>query len=144
MYTRSIAVVLVACFAGYLALPQQDAAARSPNNLSWLFAADAETLLATPLSQAFSCEGREYGYYGDVANRCQVFHICLPLLDHLGVTFETAHWSFICGNGTVFDQEKLVCNHELDAFPCDQSESLYNTVEFGKIPEPNTKVAAAN
>ena len=43
----------------------------------------------------------------------QVFHICLPLLDETEtVVLETAHWSFICGNGTVFDQGTLTCNYE--------------------------------
>ena len=137
MYTRSIAIVVCACFAGYMALPQAAPGAKSPNNLSFQFAADAETFLAAPLSLSFSCEGRQYGYYADVDNHCQVFHICLPLEDDAGQVTETAHWSFICGNGTVFDQQTLTCNYEKDSIPCDQAASLYNTVEYGKIPEKN-------
>ena len=48
---------------------------------------------------------------------------------------ETAHWSFICGNGTIFDQQILVCNYPQDSLPCDQAEAFYNLVEFGKIDD---------
>ena len=37
----------------------------------------------------------------------QVFHICWPIQDDYGSVIETAHWSFICGNGTIFDQQIL-------------------------------------
>ena len=63
----------------------------------------------------------------------QVFHICLPIEDNEGQVIETAKWSFFCGNATVFDQETLTCNHPEDAFPCEESPSLYGAVEFGKI-----------
>merc|ERR1712025_736518 len=49
------------------------------------------------------------------------------------VTYQ--RWSFFCGNGTVFDQQSLVCNHPEDAFPCEESPSLYGLVEFGKVEE---------
>ena len=46
---------------------------RLPTNQAYLFSADAETLLGNqPLRTTFSCQGREYGYYADVANNCQV------------------------------------------------------------------------
>ncbi len=32
--------------------------------------------LPPPLVDVFSCDGRPYGYYADVANECQIFHIC--------------------------------------------------------------------
>ena len=35
------------------------------------FAAEAESLLIEPLVKEFSCEGRDYGYFADVANNCQ-------------------------------------------------------------------------
>jgi len=133
MYRFGFAVISSCClFAGYLASPQ----AKPPTDQSYLFAADAESLLYTPLSLSFSCEGREYGYYADVDNNCQVFHICLPLLDETEtVVLETAHWSFICGNGTVFDQGTLTCNYEQDSVPCEEAPSLYNQVEYGKLDE---------
>ena len=96
-------------------------------------AADAETLLKSPLQTTFKCDGQAYGYYADVQNNCQVFHICLPIENDAGEVIETAHWSFICGNGTIFDQATLTCNHEADAFPCEDAPTLYGAVEFGKI-----------
>ena len=38
-------------------------------------------------------------------------------------------------SGTVFDQQTLTCNFPEDAFPCQESPSLYGQVEFGKIEE---------
>ena len=37
--------------------------------------------------------------------------------------------------GTVFDQQTLTCNFPEDAFPCEESASLYGQVEFGKVTE---------
>ena len=42
-------------------------------------------------------------------------------------------WSFICGNQTVFDQSSLTCNHVTDAFPCEESEALFNRFRFETI-----------
>lgn len=92
-------------------------------------------ILSAPYEESFSCEGRDYGYYADTANNCEIFHICLPVEDNEGNVIEFAKWSFVCGNGTVFDQESLVCNHKEYAFPCEESEALYGAVEFGVIPE---------
>ena len=44
------------------------------NDLKFRFAAEAETYLYQPLSLDFSCEGRPYGYFADIANSCQVGH----------------------------------------------------------------------
>ncbi len=108
--------------------------APSPANaLAFTFPADAETLLKSPLQTSFKCEGQAYGYYADVDNNCQVFHICLPIEDEAGQVVETAHWSFICGNGTIFDQATLTCNHEADALPCQDAPTLFGAVEFGKV-----------
>ena len=97
------------------------------------FPADAESYLDAPLDTSFSCEGQEYGYYADVNNNCQVFHVCWPILSDLGDVVEYAQWSFICGNATIFDQSTLTCNYPQDSFPCEEAPSLYGAVEFGKI-----------
>ena len=99
------------------------------------FSADAETLLIQPLVREFSCEGRDYGYYADIANNCQVFHICWPKFNELEEQVGMNQWSFICGNQTVFDQSTLTCNHFGNAFPCEESESLYADVDWFKVPE---------
>ena len=93
----------------------------------------SDEILEKPYKDGFSCEGQGYGYYADVENNCQVFHICLPIEDNEGKVQEYAKWSFVCGNGTVFDQQSLTCNHKDDAFPCAESPSLYGAVEFGKV-----------
>jgi hypothetical protein len=125
---------LPAAVAGLAALALVMSAPQSPANaLAYSFPADAETLLKSPLKTGFKCDGQAYGYYADVENACQVFHICLPIEDDAGAVIETAHWSFICGNGTIFDQATLTCNHEADAFPCEEAPTLYGAVEFGKV-----------
>ena len=65
----------------------------------------AEDILSAPVQEAFSCEARPYGYYADVSNNCEVFHICLPLEDAEGNVIDYAQWSFVCGNTTIFDQQ---------------------------------------
>ncbi|XP_042242994.1 U-scoloptoxin(01)-Cw1a-like [Homarus americanus] len=88
---------------------------------------------------AFSCDNRPYGYYADVANDCRIFHICHPEVDEFtGEVLRQDHFSFYCGNQTIFSQESLTCAHPEEAFPCDQAESLYDisNADFGKIPEP--------
>ena len=95
--------------------------------------AGSEDILSNPYSDGFSCEGQAYGYYADVENNCEVFHICLPIENNEGEVIEYAKWSFVCGNQTVFDQQTLTCNHRDDAFPCEESSSLFGAVEFGLV-----------
>ncbi len=47
------------------------------------------------------------GYYVDADSQCQAFHICV-LSDTVENTM-TKH-TFLCPNGTTFDQEYFVCN----------------------------------
>lgn len=102
---------------------------------------DYELILSAPLSISFSCEGRPYGFYADQDNNCQIFHVCEPRENDEGVVIRTYQWTFICGNGTVFDQQNLGCALPENAFPCDQAHTLYDVVnaEFGRIPEPEEK-----
>ena len=101
--------------------------------------------------ESFSCEGQDYGYYADVESACevrenilffsrktppfQIFHICLPIQDNEGIVTSTAKYSFFCGNGTVFDQQFLVCNFPDEAFPCEESPSLFGATAFGEVLE---------
>ncbi|KAL7637570.1 UNVERIFIED_CONTAM: hypothetical protein RMT77_012298 [Armadillidium vulgare] len=92
----------------------------------------AESILrARSFSQSFSCENLPYGYYADVDNNCEIFHICLPVVDDVGALIETAHFSFICPNQTVFSQDNLVCATEDSAFPCSEARSLYEISNSG-------------
>lgn len=41
-------------------------------------------LLRSQVITSFSCAGRPYGYFADVANDCAIFHVCYPVNDELG------------------------------------------------------------
>lgn len=83
----------------------------------------------------FDCTGRSYGYYADVPTDCKVFHVCLPITTEAGEVVETAHYSFFCGNLTVFNQESLTCAYKEEAFPCTEAETLYESsnADFGVV-----------
>ena len=57
--------------------------------------------------------------------------LCLPTENEAGEIVEYRQWTFLCSNGTMFDQQTLSCNFPSDSYPCELSEDLYNTVEFG-------------
>ncbi|XP_076047254.1 uncharacterized protein LOC143028768 [Oratosquilla oratoria] len=75
----------------------------------------------------FACEatGYPYGYYADTAPEagCQVFHICQTRPN--GYQLD----SFLCPNGTIFNQQYLVCDWWFN-FDCSQAESFYSVNEF--------------
>jgi len=66
--------------------------------------------------EEFTCQGRDYGYYGDVANDCKMYHICVP---------PASQYTFFCNNGTVFDQKVMNCVRDEDATPCGNTEKYY-------------------
>ncbi|XP_071517663.1 uncharacterized protein [Panulirus ornatus] len=86
-------------------------------------------ILASVPDTGFSCEDQQFpGYYADTADEagCQVFHIC-QLDGRLD--------SFLCPNGTVFNQQYFVCDwwYNVDCSASDQYRSL--NAEIGMIPE---------
>ncbi|CAH2083928.1 unnamed protein product [Euphydryas editha] len=94
------------------------------------------TSIRENITDTFSCENRTYGYYADVDNECQIFHVCVPTQTPSGrnVTYK---YSFICPKDTVFNQEVLVCTWERDALPCEESPNFYDlNMEIGKIADP--------
>lgn len=85
------------------------------------------------ITDTFSCENRTYGYYADVDNDCQVFHVCLPSQTPSGRNI-TYRWSFICPNETVFNQEVLTCTRVADSIDCKDSPDFYHVnLEIGKV-----------
>ncbi|KAK4016535.1 hypothetical protein OUZ56_031492 [Daphnia magna] len=67
-------------------------------------------------ASSFSCNGRrEGGYYADVESSCQVYHVCA--LDK--------RFSFLCPNGTLFDQRAFVCKWWFNV-DCASSANYYN------------------
>jgi len=83
---------------------------------------DYPTLAVIPPT-SFSCSGQvEGGYYADTEAGCQVFHICARVSDEVD---GLSKYSFLCGNGTVFDQERFICNWWFNV-DCSRAESLYS------------------
>ncbi|XP_037772500.1 probable ATP-dependent RNA helicase ddx42 [Penaeus monodon] len=84
------------------------------------------------ITSSFSCLDRPYGYYADQDNSCRVFHVCNPTLFSNGAV-ETYQYSFMCGEGSVFDQKELACVAESSAIPCQESSNYFYTNEqFGR------------
>ncbi|KAK4310138.1 hypothetical protein Pmani_018277 [Petrolisthes manimaculis] len=106
--------------------------------MAYQFASGYENIIGQP-SETFSCDGRPYGYYADVDNDCRVFHVCVPITDEEGQATAMGHFSFFCGNETIFNQESLTCSKLEDSLPCQDAASLYDLVnsEFGRIPQDN-------
>ncbi|XP_068230768.1 dr1-associated corepressor homolog isoform X1 [Palaemon carinicauda] len=95
------------------------------------------TRLLGSISSSFSCTNRPYGYYADQDNACRVFHVCNPALFSDG-KIETYQYSFMCGEGTVFDQSEMTCNVEYDATPCQEAASFYfRNEQFGRLEDKN-------
>ncbi|XP_071520478.1 uncharacterized protein [Panulirus ornatus] len=83
-------------------------------------------ILATVPDTGFSCEGQLPGYYADTAPEagCQVFHICQE---------DGRMDSFLCPNGTVFNQQYFVCDWWFN-FDCSTAEQFYDlNAEIGKV-----------
>jgi hypothetical protein len=74
--------------------------------------------------------GKSYGYYADVSNNCQIYHVCQPSTTAKG---EPVIYQFtqFCPNQTRFDQKLLSCQ-SLDfpgLLPCAQSVQYYPLTE---------------
>merc|ERR1712018_961563 len=69
----------------------------------------------------FVCDGQvDGGYYADPEAECQAFHICTS--DGAG---GLAKYSFLCPNGTLFNQNYFICDWWLN-FDCSTAEDLYS------------------
>ena len=69
----------------------------------------------------FACDGQvDGGYYADPEAECQVFHICTA--DGQG---GLAKYSFLCPNGTIFNQNYFICDWWFN-FDCATAEELYS------------------
>lgn len=64
------------------------------------------TAIRNNIVDTFSCDGKVYGYYADIDNECQLFHVCYPVELPDG-TKQVFKWSFICPEETIFNQVKL-------------------------------------
>ena len=69
---------------------------------------------------SFTCDGQvEGGYYADPEAECQVFHICGN--DGTG---GLTKYSFLCPNGTLFNQQYFVCDWWFNV-DCSLAEQFY-------------------
>ncbi|CAB0001593.1 unnamed protein product [Nesidiocoris tenuis] len=76
-----------------------------------------------PKGLAFTCASKGPGYYADPDAQCQVWHWCLP---------SGAMYSFLCPNGTVFNQAVRVCDWWFNV-DCPSSASrfaIYSKFDF--------------
>jgi len=75
---------------------------------------------------SFSCSDKVFGgYYADQEQECQSYHVCLRDGVNLDELFPV---SFLCPNGTVFNQEIFVCDWWFNV-DCSAAVSLYGGVE---------------
>lgn len=118
------------------------APAPQPDGPSVFVLPDGANIIVGQIREGFTCEGKIYGYYADINNDCKIFHVCVPVLDAEGQPSQPALiFSFFCNNGTLFNQENLVCDHA-ENVDCSQSETFYSVnQEFGKIPEQSGRSA---
>ena len=88
-------------------------------------------ILSSVQETSFSCSGLVHGgYYADPDQECQAYHVCLR-----GPTF-LFPVSFLCPNGTLFNQRLFVCDWWFNV-DCEESAGLYRAVEevFGEVSE---------
>ncbi|XP_055911834.1 titin homolog [Eupeodes corollae] len=92
------------------------------------------TSIRADITDGFSCDNKTYGYYADVENECQIFHVCLPVTYADGKE-NTFRWSFICPEETVFSQEYFTCMRSEDmSIDCEESFKYYElNRNFGMI-----------
>ncbi|CAK1550771.1 unnamed protein product [Leptosia nina] len=81
---------------------------------------DYPTLHEIPRT-SFNCAGREPGYYADQETNCQVFRICTS-----GSIY--GFQSFLCPNGTLFNQAFFVCDWWMNV-NCGKSQEVHNNNE---------------
>ncbi|CAL1290732.1 unnamed protein product [Larinioides sclopetarius] len=83
---------------------------------------DGAELIVGAVRTTFVCSNE--GYYADIDNNCQIFHVCHTAV-HADGTAEMQQWSFMCGNQTVFNQFSFTCSSYEDAVPCGSSGDFF-------------------
>ncbi|KAK3848916.1 hypothetical protein Pcinc_044312 [Petrolisthes cinctipes] len=98
------------------------------------------TTAATTHLKSFSCENRAQGFYADVTLHCLKFHRCVPVVDKDNTLLYTKQYTFTCGGGTIFNQEKLTCTRPENAAPCTNAAAFFeeSNLEFRNIPNQTT------
>merc|ERR1712002_440553 len=106
---------------------------RRPGCQEWQLVSNySQWLWDGEINYGFTCDDKPFGYYADIANHCQIFHICYPEVNADGVE-EMRWWSFLCGPGTQFDQGNLVCNYPNGNRThgyCSRSDRIYDVNDY--------------
>lgn len=77
-------------------------------------------ILANIPETSFQCQGKVFGgFYADPDTRCQVYHVCVQDSEQTLLPI-----SFLCPNGTVFNQELFTCEWWFNA-DCTQATTFY-------------------
>lgn len=84
----------------------------SQHVLSTLSLPSNATSIRPDITDNFTCKDKIYGYYADVENECQVFHVCLPVTYPDGKA-KTFRWSFVCPEETIFSQVRKKLLHDV-------------------------------
>ncbi|XP_076323363.1 U-scoloptoxin(01)-Cw1a-like [Tachypleus tridentatus] len=89
-------------------------------------------LLVGQVNPSFTCS--EDGYYADMDHLCKIFHVC-NTVQYADGTQEIQHFSFLCGNQTVFNQLTFTCSHSEDSELCKHSPDFHYLNQMIGRPE---------
>lgn len=94
---------------------------------------DGADLVVGSIKTSFNCPAKN-GYFADVDNNCQIFHVCNVVTYPDGKT-EVQQYSFFCGNQTVFNQLSLTCAFPEEAVPCNNAPDFFYVNDNIGIPD---------
>ncbi|XP_035206697.1 U-scoloptoxin(01)-Er1a-like [Stegodyphus dumicola] len=102
---------------------------------------DGADLLVGNVRTSFSCPQTAEGYYADIENNCQIFHVCHTVVQEDG-SAETQQYSFLCGNQTVFNQLTFTCSMPEDSVPCPEAPNFFYLNDNLRLGDPNVPFLA--
>ena len=76
------------------------------NGRDYMLAASSDIVLKKKRNNQLVCS--EPGFFADVSNLCQVYHVCVETGRPDQSGFDLRQYSFFCGAGTIFDQVGLI------------------------------------
>merc|ERR1740116_404188 len=77
-------------------------------------------IYASPPETTLTCDAKIEGYYADTDADCQAFHVCAS--DGRDGLLE---YSFLCPNGTLFNQQYFICDWWFNV-DCSQASEYYS------------------
>lgn len=96
---------------------------------------DGADLLVGNIRTSFSCPQNGHGYYADIENNCQIFHVC-NTVENADGTVDTVQYSFLCGNQTVFNQFSFTCASPEEAIPCSEAAGFFYLNDNLRLGDP--------